>query len=931
LQGWIIPANVSGGFFIYMGVLMFRKSEWIWDPFINLLSRQETSLEETFKGFSTLMLQLLGKPCCALFVSDRSGQVLRQLTASGLSGHFSWDNFQHPSGGGVSWNVVNNGTGFLRHISADVKSGNLFLTNNSLGQRNGILFIGDNNSDTSELNEDIDPFFSSLVRHRFGTLINSSLKLEAHGPSKESYISQTLEATNDSYIIYDKSDRVVAFSPNQIDYYPWLESHLFVGAKFENLVRVVAHSGTVRNIEGEEDSWLKKRLKMRNNEFSVMDMDLADGRVMRLRDSNLPNGGWVAMLTEITGFKRHEEEILEREAQYRNLLEVGTDAICIMLDGELAFVNKRMVNLFNADDATELLSRPYKEFVHPDDFEKLENISSNASDSLVNCRMQRNDGSIFHAEITQGPVIWQRQSATLYTIRDTTSSRRLLKKLRNREKMLVDAHKLLKGGHWRFDMSTGLIEISEELKLVLKWNTPTVGSANERLANMYPPGIEEELMQVFRDAIKSKTPFDFEHPIKIEGEDRVIQAVGETSYDNSGRATQIFGISRDITEDKNLENALRRNEQRLRDLNKASADMYWETDSKNMFTYVSEDVVSLVGRNSKGYLGQTVRQIFDEDELAEPRISALVEYVETQTAFRDHIFPRRHINSQKLVWVRASAAPFFDENSNFCGFRGCNTDVTKQVELEQQLVQSQKMEAIGHLSSGIAHDFNNLLAVIQGNTELLIEDLPNDSTAQCQPKLSNILEAAQRGADLTYRMLAYSRKQTLRPSSFNLNAQLTNMVGMLGRTLGEEYDIKLNLEPGIWAVYADSNQVDNVFLNLSLNARDAMVGGGSIQVTTQNITITANQEDAGKLKAGQYVALSVQDSGCGIPTEILNNVFDPFFTTKEVGKGTGLGLSVVMGFARQSDGTVNITSEEGRGTKVCVYLPAHLTKNGSDD
>lgn len=244
----------------------------------------------------------------------------------------------------------------------------------------------------------------------------------------------------------------------------------------------------------------------------------------------------------------------------------------------------------------------------------------------------------------------------------------------------------------------------------------------------------------------------------------------------------------------------------------------------------------------------------------------------------------------------------------------------RRTELEQYLSQAQKMEAVGQLTGGIAHDFNNLLAVIMGNLEL----------ATMQPGLSdkvihylaNVQTAADRAAALIQRLLAFSRKQVLKPDSIHLGELVRGMVDMLQRSLAETIELEFIDAAGLWKCEADPGQVENAVLNLAINARDAMPNGGKLTIETANIRLdedyTAEQVD---VPAGQYVLLAVTDTGMGMGKKVLDQVFDPFFTTKNVGKGSGLGLSMVFGFVKQSRGHISIYSEVGQGTTVRIYLP----------
>jgi PAS domain S-box-containing protein len=251
---------------------------------------------------------------------------------------------------------------------------------------------------------------------------------------------------------------------------------------------------------------------------------------------------------------------------------------------------------------------------------------------------------------------------------------------------------------------------------------------------------------------------------------------------------------------------------------------------------------------------------------------------------------------------------------------GSVRDITDRVRAEERLRDAQRMEAIGQLTGGVAHDFNNLLQVIRGNLELLQTSVQGDGRAEA--RLRNALYGAERAAQLTRQLLAFARRQPLAPKVVNLSRLVSDMADLLRRTLGESIEVETVVAGGLWNTIADPAQVESALLNLALNARDAMPGGGRLTVEITNASLDeAYVRAVGELAAGQYVMLAVTDTGEGMSEEVRNRVFEPFFTTKVDGKGTGLGLSMVYGFVKQSRGHIQIYSEPGHGTTVKIYLP----------
>jgi signal transduction histidine kinase len=292
-------------------------------------------------------------------------------------------------------------------------------------------------------------------------------------------------------------------------------------------------------------------------------------------------------------------------------------------------------------------------------------------------------------------------------------------------------------------------------------------------------------------------------------------------------------------------------------------------------------------------------------------------------------FDHRIVRPDGVVrWVHERADVQRDATGQPVSFIGVVQDITdrKQAEealktAEEQLRQSQKMEAVGRLAGGVAHDFNNLLSIITGRSELLLRH--REMAAPMRRDVELIHRTADRAASLTRQLLAFSRKQVLQPKVLELNTVVANMGRMLRRVIGEDVDLVIVARPGVARVNADPGQIEQVLLNLAVNARDAMPGGGRLTIETADIDL---DEEHARLHPGvgpgRHVLLAVTDTGVGMEPEVRERIFEPFFTTKEVGKGTGLGLSTVYGIVQQSGGTIWVYSEPGQGTTFKIYLPS---------
>ncbi|AWN50712.1 hybrid sensor histidine kinase/response regulator [Methylobacterium sp. 17Sr1-1] len=305
---------------------------------------------------------------------------------------------------------------------------------------------------------------------------------------------------------------------------------------------------------------------------------------------------------------------------------------------------------------------------------------------------------------------------------------------------------------------------------------------------------------------------------------------------------------------------------------------------------------------------------------------------ETVSEVRRAIAERKEIATEILnyrkdgstFWNALFISPVYDKKGELVYFFGSQLDVSRRRDAEQALHQAQKMEALGQLTGGIAHDFNNLLQVISGYTDvvLALAEHPKIDASRLTGAGEAIRAATDRAARLTHQLLAFARKQRLDGRALNLNTLVRGMNEITGRTLGDHVVVKTELAPDLWNCRIDPTQTEVALLNVLLNARDAMPGGGTVTIKTENITIDDEMALLLLVRPGPYAVVQMQDTGLGMPPEILARVMEPFFTTKEEGRGTGLGLAMVYGFAKQSGGTVRITSEIGQGTTVRLLFPA---------
>jgi PAS domain S-box-containing protein len=319
------------------------------------------------------------------------------------------------------------------------------------------------------------------------------------------------------------------------------------------------------------------------------------------------------------------------------------------------------------------------------------------------------------------------------------------------------------------------------------------------------------------------------------------------------------------------------------------------------------------------------------DELMSPASYAEVAPRLEQVLAGQHVSfqQSRRLNDGRSRELAIEYVPRRDASGSVSGFFSVIRDITEQKRLEGELRQAQKMEAVGQLTGGLAHDFNNLLSVVIGNLQLLERVCRADARATTH--VETALRAALRGAELTSRLLAFSRQQVLEPRVIDANELITGMKELIGRALGRSIAARFDLAAGLWPIRVDPGQLENSVLNLAINARDAMAQGGELVIGTENVTLDAARAAPSQLAPGAYVCVTVTDNGHGMTEEVLKRVFEPFFTTKEIGKGTGLGLSMVYGFCEQSGGRAEIASTLGVGTTVSLYFPRSLQEAPVDE
>ncbi|CAN5491681.1 PAS domain-containing protein [soil metagenome] len=421
------------------------------------------------------------------------------------------------------------------------------------------------------------------------------------------------------------------------------------------------------------------------------------------------------------------------------------------------------------------------------------------------------------------------------------------------------------------------------------------------------------------------------------GETRWIARRGEVIADDGVGRRRFVGVAFDITDRKRRESAREESEVRFRLMADSAPALIWACDETGHVTFANRRFETEFGISTSEVLDQGWRRVVHEDDVEQIK-ELLRDCLQTQVPFRADVRVRDRERRQR--WLRCDAMPRYEADGRFVGLVGVNVDVTDaklasealEVQIaeraealsraEEALRQAQKMEAIGQLTGGIAHDFNNLLTGIIGSLDLLQRKLRQGRIEDSERFVAAATASANRAAALTHRLLAFSRRQPLNPRPVEGNRLRASIEDLLRRTIGEQIALEIVQAGALWRTSCDPNQLESSLLNLVINARDAMPDGGRITIETSNAHLdNAYAANLSEIAPGQYVCISVTDTGTGMSAETIKRAFEPFYTTKPMGQGTGLGLSMVYGFARQSEGYARIYSEIGVGTTIKLYLP----------
>jgi len=664
--------------------------------------------------------------------------------------------------------------------------------------------------------------------------------------------------------------------------------------------------------QGEQSSTFELRILSRNGQY-VFGECSATPQIENSRVAAI-----YGMVRDVTARKRIEDVLRRSEERFRNLAETAPDAILIIDEvGHICFANRAALEIFGrtADEMMgadlTLLMPDYLWELHRAGFGRFTGTGERPSSwHSIPLAGLRKDGTEIPVELSLGEFFQDETRYFTGTIRKAAGT---------------------KGAAGEFSASEEqyrqLIESLSDPVLVLdKYGVVDyVSAAVERMTGYQPIEIMgrplSELVHPYDSKVFSES-FQKAMDGTLEAiEYRIITKTGDVRFIRSsvsrvvadGETNGLRGVMVDITEHKSA----------LVDLERLATAVAQASESIAIIdpTGTIQYVNSAFERNSSYSRDELVGQDF---RILKTLLDASA-YEELWAAMtKGEAWTGRFLNGRRdgsFIEEEATVSPVRDGSGKIVNFVAVNRDVTKEVELEKQLLHAQKLEAVGRLAGGVAHDFNNLLTAIIGYGQLVQTALgPNHSL---RSEIKEILDAGTRAASLTGQLLAFSSRQKHVPRNIDLTETIGNLMKMLHRIIGEDIDLSFHTSPNIHQVFADPGQIEQVIMNLVINARDAMPSGGRLIIEAHNVTLDEIYcRDQVWAKPGEYARISVTDTGVGMDAETRRHIFEPFFTTKESGKGTGLGLAVVYGIVKQHDGLIHVYSEPRRGTTFKLYLKA---------
>ena len=637
------------------------------------------------------------------------------------------------------------------------------------------------------------------------------------------------------------------------------------------------------------------------------------------------NPASLGFFSDVTEEKKAEDALRESEERYRKLVETSNDGIVVIQDGKIVFIN-RIFTEISEYAKEEILNEPFDKFIYPDDLNivvdsYLKRISGEKAPQTYEFRLVDKGGQPIPVEINAVFIDWYGKPATLSFLRDIRDRKQAEEKIHEINERMEATLNALPDILFEVDRHGRIYDFRAQNPELL-YTTP-----QEFLGKTVNEILPEEASNVIMDAIGKGAEkgrytgaiYTLETPLGPGLFELSIATKGDPKTEDG----RLICLVRDITERKIAEEALRKSEEKFRILIEKVPVGILYLDNEGNVIYENPTSRTISGGEVDLSKNSTVvgMNIFDLQGIM--NISGLKEITqkllngETVLNFTGPI----ETTEGKKLYIQASATPLYDLEGNQSGAIVIYSDVTEKKRLEDQLIQSQKMEAVGTLAGGIAHNFNNILVGIMGYSEFLLKNKgENDLDYKA---LKTIHEGTIRASFLTRELLNVARRGEYRPVKISLNHVVGKTLPLIRGTFDKSIDIETHLEEDLMLIKGDSGQLEQSLLNICINARDAMTKGGTIIVETYNQKIDSKlSKKYIDLREGDYVVLSVTDNGIGMSDEVKERIFEPFFTTKEDKGGTGMGLSTVYGIVKNHDGLITVYSEEGKGSTFKLYFPA---------